>query len=373
MSRNHTVLHLDLVWSAGADARQPIDPALFALLEAIRETGKLTAATAQVGMPYRQAWGLITKWSGAVGQPLVTKEQGRGTRLTPLGERLLWLRERIEARLSPHLESAVSEMEQQLSGMLDEPQPTICLYASHDLLLAELRDLLRTRPGPKLDVRFAGSLDSVVALCKARCEMAGFHIPEGSFGSELLPTYQPWLKPRLQRLIHFVKRRQGLMTLPDNPMGIGSLQDIVATKARFINRQRGSATRLAMEKMLRDQGIDRGEITGFYSEEFTHLAVAAAVASGMADVGFGIEAAAKKLRLAFIPMFTEDYYLLIKKEALEQKNISDLLDVLKSDTFRALVSGIPGYDATEAGVVKTIGEAAWDETPTLGVPWGTSH
>ena len=118
------------------------------------------------------------------------------------------------------------------------------------------------------------------------------------------------------------------------------------TKARFINRQRGSGTRLAVEKMLKEQGIDRGEIAGFYSEEFTHLAVAAAVASGMADVGFGIEAAAKKLRLQFIPMFTEDYYLLVKKEALEQKNIADLIDVLKSATFRSLVGGIPGYDAT---------------------------
>ncbi len=86
--------------------------------------------------------------------------------------------------------------------------------------------------------------------------------------------------------------------------------------------------------------------------------MAAAVASGMADVGFGIEAAARKLRLQFIPMFTEDYYLLVEKEALEQKNIADLLDVLKSTTFRSLVSDIPGYDATEAGVIKTIGEAA---------------
>ena len=85
------------------------------------------------------------------------------------------------------------------------------------------------------------------------------------------------------------------MVMPDNPKGIRDLQDIVRTKARFINRQRGSGTRLAVEKMLKDQGIDRGDIDGFYSEEFTHLAVAAAVASGMADVGVGIEAAAKKL------------------------------------------------------------------------------
>src|SRR5690606_4684096 len=173
-----TTLHLELAWSAGSDRRQPIEPELFKLLEAIRETGKLTIAASRAGVPYRQAWDLITKWSGTVGQPLVTKQQGRGTRLTPLGERLLWLRERIEARLSPHLESAVSEVEQQLSSMLAEPQPTISMYASHDVALAELRDLLRSQSRPKLDIRFVGSLDSVVALCKGRCEMAGFHIPE---------------------------------------------------------------------------------------------------------------------------------------------------------------------------------------------------
>ena len=312
MSSRRAALHLDLVWSAGLQTRKSIEPALFALLEAIRETGKLTSATARLGLPYRQAWGLITKWSGVIGQPLVAKEKGRGTHLTSLGERLLWLRERIEARLLPHLESAVSEVEQQLSGMLNEPQPTICVYASHDLVLAELRDMLRTRPGPKLDVRFVGSLDSVVALCKARCEMAGFHVPEGAFGSDLSAAYRPWLKPRLQRLIHFVKRRQGLMVTQDNPKRIGSLQDIMRTKARFINRQRGSGTRLAIEKMFKDQRIDQSEIVGFHSEEFTHLAVAAAVASAMADVGIGIEAAARKLRLLFVPMFTEDYYLLLK-------------------------------------------------------------
>ncbi len=126
------------------------------------------------------------------------------------------------------------------------------------------------------------------------------------------------------------------------------------TKARFINRQRGSGTRLAVEKILKDQGIDRNEIDGFYSEEFTHLAVAAAVASGMADVGLGIEAAAKRLRLEFIPLFTEDYYLLVKKEAIEQKNIADLIDMLKSATFHSLVASVPGYDAVGAGTVKTI-------------------
>jgi putative molybdopterin biosynthesis protein len=357
MSENPAVLHLDLMWSAGSQPRKPIEPDLFALLEAVRETGKLTNATARVGLSYRQAWGLIAKWSDIIGQPLVAMEQGRGSRLTPLGERLLWLRERIEARLSPHLESAASEVEQQLGSLLNEALPTISVYASHDLALAELRDRQRTGDGPKLDIRFAGSLDSVVALCKGRCEMAGFHVPEGSFGRDLWAKYQPWLKPRLQRLIHFIRRRQGFIVSPDNPKAIGSMADIVRTGARFINRQRGSGTRLAVDKILRDQAIDPAEIVGFYAEEFTHLAVAAAVASGMADVGLGIEAAARRLRLGFVPLFTEDYYLLSKREAIEQKSIADLIDILKSDTFRSLAHDIPGYDATSAGAIMTIGEA----------------
>ena len=89
MSESHAALHIDLVWSAGVQPRKPIEPELFELLEAIRETGKLTSATTKVGLPYRQAWGLITKWSDIIGQPLVDKEQGRGSQLTPLGERLL--------------------------------------------------------------------------------------------------------------------------------------------------------------------------------------------------------------------------------------------------------------------------------------------
>ena len=154
-----------------------------------------------------------------MGLPLVAKEQGRGTKLTALGERLLWMRERINARLAPHLESAASEVEQQLGEILNEPHPALCVHASHDLVLAELRDLLRTGAGPKLDVRFVGSLESVIALCKSQCEIAGFHLPEGSLGREVFPNYEPWLEPRVQRLIRFVRRAQGLIVAPGNPLG----------------------------------------------------------------------------------------------------------------------------------------------------------
>jgi molybdate-binding protein len=94
-------------------------------------------------------------------------------------------------------------------------------------------------------------------------------------------------------------------------LGIRSLADVTQTKARLINRQRGSGTHLALDKMLQDGGIDTSDINGYYTEEFTHLAVAAAVAGGGADVGLGIEAAARKLKVDFVPLFSEDYYLLV--------------------------------------------------------------
>ncbi|HVY58781.1 MAG TPA: substrate-binding domain-containing protein [Xanthobacteraceae bacterium] len=348
-------LDLDLVWMAGRQ-RKPVDPELFALLEAIKMTGKLTAATEQVGMPYRQAWGLITAWSDRMGQPLVSKEQGRGTQLTALGERLLSLRERINARLAPHIESAVSEVEQQLNQILNEPQSALCTYASHDLVLAELRDHLRARPGTKLDVRFVGSLDSVVALCKARCEIAGFHVPEGPLRRDVMQAYERWLKPRVQRVIHFVRRRQGLIVRAGNPLRISDLRDVARLKARFINRQRGSGTHLAFDRLLQAQGIDRTEINGYYSEEFTHLAVAAAIAGGVADVGLGIEAAARRLKMDFIPLFSEDYYLLAKKETIEREDVAEIVSVLKTDSFRRIVQAFPGYDASLSGVVAPLSD-----------------
>jgi molybdate transport repressor ModE-like protein len=356
MADSRPTLDLDLVWKAGRQAKKPVDPELFALLEEIKNTGKLTEATARVRMPYRQAWGLITTWSERIGQPLVAKEQGRGTKLTELGERLLWIRERINARLTPHLESAASEVEQQLNELLKESNPAITMFASHDLVLAELREFLRTRPGPKLDVRFVGSLESVIALCKGRCELAGFHIPEGALGREILRKYEPWLKPRSQRVIYFVGRHQGLLVPAGNPLGIKTIKDIATKGARFINRQRGSGTHLAFERMLQDQGIDRSEIKGYYSEEFTHLAVAAAVASGVADVAIGIEAAARRLKLDFIPLFVEDYYLLGKRETIERDDVASIVASLKSSQFAEHVRGIPGYDTTRTGGISNVSD-----------------
>lgn len=345
---------LDLSLSWIAERRQPVDPRLFALLEAIHDTGKLTDATAKLGIPYRQAWGLIAKWSEIIGHPLVVKQKGRGTHLTPFGDRLLSLKEQINARLMPHLERAMLEVEQQIGGILGGQEPALSIHAGRDLALAAVRDYLRTHPGPKLDVRFINSPDSVKSLSMARCDVAGFHVPDGALGAGIVALYRPWLKPRSHRLIHFVRRRQGLIVAAGNPKRIRTLADIADTRARFINRQRGSGTRLAVEQLLKQQGIREASIAGFDSEEETHVAIAAAVAGGTADVGIGIEAAARRLRLEFIPLFSEAYSLLVRKETLMQDGLQALLAFLQNDVFRQLIAAIPGYDGSGAGTMRTI-------------------
>jgi putative molybdopterin biosynthesis protein len=136
-------------------------------------------------------------------------------------------------------------------------------------------------------------------------------------------------------MVHFVRRNQGLLVLGGNPLGIRILKDVATRGARFINRQRGSGTHLALQRLLQVQDIEPSEINGYYTEEFTHLAVAAAIASGVADVGIGIEAAARRLKLDFIPLFVEDYYLLGKRETFDR---SDAEAIIATSSRRSLPS-----------------------------------
>lgn len=173
----------------------------------------------------------------------------------------------------------------------------------------------------------------------------------------MLRQFRPWLRPRAQILIHFVCRNQGLFVARGNPLNIVSLSDVVKTKARFISRQRGSGTQIALELMLESSEIDKKRIYGFNDEEYTHAAIASAVASGAADVGLGIETAARKLEIGFVPLFIENYYLLMKRETIETRNLQDIVSVMKSKAFRKIAGKFSGYDVSQSGSILEIEDA----------------
>ncbi len=175
-------------------------------------------------------------------------------------------------------------------------------------------------------------------------------------------------------LVHLAKRTQGLILPPGNPMGIRDLTDVMeirggrddgpdgakgsgregatgARRPRFVNRQRGSGTRMLLDQQLRMTGREPSEIAGYERELYTHLAVAAAVASGGADVGLGIQAAARALELEFVPLAEEQYNLAIRSDAMGLPAVRALLDLVASERFRAAAGSLGGYDPSASGAV----------------------
>jgi len=157
-------------------------------------------------------------------------------------------------------------------------------------------------------------------------------------------------------VVTLVGREQGLLVARGNPKNVKGLEDLgrpedesVAARVRFVNRQRGAGTRVLLDYQLNLLGIVPDSIIGYNQEEYTHLGVAAAVASGRADCGLGIAAAAKALELDFIPLFQERYDLVIPKEYADSDLLAPLFSVLENKEFRAAVSSLPGYDVSLMG------------------------
>jgi putative molybdopterin biosynthesis protein len=146
-------------------------------------------------------------------------------------------------------------------------------------------------------------------------------------------------------------RVHGLILPAGNPKRLSSLSDLTREDILFVNRQRGSGTRVLLDYQLRQNGLSPSQIRGYEREEFTHLAVAADVASGAADVGLGILAAARALNLEFVPVFQERYDLVIPREHYASPLLAPMLDILRGPDFRARVDRLGGYDVSEMGTI----------------------
>jgi putative molybdopterin biosynthesis protein len=344
-------------WLVSNEAGEELDQQLFPVLQAIHDAGKLTVAAANAGLSYRHAWNLIGRWSDFFGSPLVTLERGRGTTLTPLGEKLLWAEQRINARLAPQLESLASELNLEISKLVTKARSTLRIHASHGFAVAKLPELLQAHSLIQLDLRYLGTQESLASVARGACEFGGFHVPEGKLGERALTQYAKWLLPDKQKLIHLVTRTQGLFLAKGNPKNIRGFADLGRAGVKFINRQRGSGTRLLIDQLLEDAGVDLQSLDGYQTEEFTHAAIAAYVASGMADAGFGVEPAARQFALDFLPMAKERYFLICRDESLDLPESKELIELLRGQSFLDLIAGLPGYSAPRAGQVESVADA----------------
>jgi putative molybdopterin biosynthesis protein len=249
--------------------------------------------------------------------------------------------------------NAGEEVEVHLLRPLEEIENTILCTGSHDLAIGVLEDQLKLRyPGVKIAATNVGSLGGLLALQRGETHIAGTHLLDPESGIYNLPDVRRTLPKTPVVLVHLTEREQGLLVLRGNPKAIGGLKDLDRRDIQFVNRQPGSGTRVLLDYELKRLGIDPHSIHGYNREEFTHMAVGVAVASGLADTGLGVRAAAQALGLDFIPVASEPYDLLFQRAFFEGERGAELVEVIRSEAFKRAVSALGGYDTASAGQIR---------------------
>jgi putative molybdopterin biosynthesis protein len=346
------------------------------LLQAVRQHGSISAAAVALDQSYRHVWGELKRWEKELERGLIVWEKGQPARLTEFADKLLWAERQAQARLAPQIQALHSDLERAFALAFDDGAHVLTLYASHDDALAALREYAAGEARLHLDIRFTGSVDAIAALNQGRCELAGFHVPplapEGAAPSLAQRTYQPLLQPGRHKIIGFARRLQGLAVALGNPLRLTSLADVERSGARFVNRERGTGTRLLAQELLAQAGIEPTRLEGWDRTEPSHAAVAQAVAAGTADAGLVIEAAARSRGLDFVPLAQEHYYLACLKSALDQPPVVALREVLASAGWQERLAQLAGYEPWRSGEVLSLRQQLpwwrFDRAKVTGAP-----
>ncbi len=320
-------------------------------LRTVADTQSITQAAQALGVTYRTLWGRLLDFDAALGCKLVGKSRGRGTSLTSKGRAILGVLEKHGELFAPpardRLEIFAADLMQSLR---DEAQ--LRLMASHDFAIAQAF----ARPTPRsMDAKAQGLADAIHAssggsvecirtLLRGDTDLAGYHhitlpansstsLAESSLWANVEQSSDFWSVPLMER-------EQGLIIPPRLKGKVSSLADLVHGNVRFINRQRGSGTRLLLDSLLADASVASARISGYEHEEFTHQAVAASIAAGAADAGLGLRAAAAQFKLHFVPLAVETYRLAGRIETKNHPRVRALIAEV-----RAQGAKLPGYKA----------------------------
>lgn len=320
-------------------------PVVIGLLTEIDRSGSLAAACKTRQLSYRHGWGLLRQFEAEFGVALLVTSRRQGTQLTPFAQKMIWANRRIEARLAPTLASLASELEHEIEMALPATpakQQPLRIHASHGFAVAALIKKLEEATDP-IEFKYEGSAEALVSLGKGSCDVAGFHIPIGPLRKTVIEQYAKLLKPKEQRIVHLAVRTQGIITAAGNPKNIQSIKDFVRPDVSIVNRQPYSGTRTLLDLLIKNAKINPARIRGYENSEFTHAAVAAYIASGMADAGFGIETGARQFGLDFQPVATENYYMIFNIKAEKQPALKNMLWIMQSEIFRNQINQIAGY------------------------------
>lgn len=326
------------------------------ILRIVADTQSIADAAAVLGVTYRTLWGRLLSYDEATACKLIGKARGRGTTLTGKGRALLAALEKHDELFAPPALDRINALATDLRLALQD-QPLLRLRASHDYAIARamaqpavdtpssIAATGTSTSGPLSSMVYlenAGSVDCVRALLRGDADLAGYHHISGHTPGTTADAVDT-LWQRIEDSedywsIALIQREQGLIVAPSKRASIKSVADLTRPGIRFINRQRGSGTRLLLDALLAQGKVMQSQINGYDQEEFTHQAIAATVAADAADVGPGLRAAAAQFKLHFVPLSTETYRLAGRIETRKHPAVSALIDAV-----RAQASQLPGY------------------------------
>jgi len=264
-----------------------------------------------------------------------------------LGARFADVDEWLKARVVRRLDGLDGELARYLDLPTEAEQQRVQMHASSDIALVKLKERLDRHLA--VDLHFEGSLNSLDSLARGDCDVAGFPVPRPpNLLGPLLAQLAARVNAREHYFARLFSRYQGIMVAKGTRGSVKGLKDLARSGLRFVNRERGSGTRLLFDALLAREGLVAGAINGYEHEEFTHMGTAATVRAGMADTGFGIEAAARAHALGFVPIVTEHYYLVCRRNAAARVAVDTMVATAQSNAFARAVARIGGYDTKSA-------------------------
>jgi putative molybdopterin biosynthesis protein len=228
---------------------------------------------------------------------------------------------------------------------------TIIAIGSHDMSLDILADILQNRYGIRLVSTNVGSMGGIMSLRREETHMSGIHLLDFDTGLYNLSYVKKYLEGKKLLLLNLVQRDQGLIVQKGNPLNISGLNDLSRDGVRYINRQKGAGTRILLDYLLARENIEPHSINGYNREEYTHLAVAAAVKNDACDVGMGIFASARVMDLDFLPITREQYDLCLLPDSMDNIQLECLLKAIQSHEFRERIESFGGYSAQISGKI----------------------
>jgi molybdate transport repressor ModE-like protein len=299
------------------------------LLHEIAEGKTLTSAAKNAGINYRNLISLFNSVEIIFREKLIDRVKGHGTALTDFGNSFLSYLDEKSFELESIATSFQDGLNQRIKKYSEAIEPKLIFYTSSDPIIQNCAFGLAS-----VELKVAGSGESLERLIAGDASIAGYNV---SSESDSKVIYRRLSKLGMD-VFPVMKRTQGLITKKGNPLGIKSVHDLLNPKLRFINRQIGSGTRLLLDRVLLQEGIDPAAINGYESEEYTHSAIASAILANKADVGLGVKNIAVNDGLGFIPIMDEIFFLAMKQDISRQPVISKLIRKV-----RKLSSETPGY------------------------------